>query len=48
MYEHRTRPLLSAAKFRIRVIRHFLLAAAVVVIGLGIGVLGYHQLGSLS
>lgn len=48
MYEHRTRPLLSAAKFRIRVIRHLLLASAVVAIGLGIGVLGYHQLGSLS
>lgn len=48
MYEHRTRPLLSVAKFRKRVILHFLLASVVIAVGLGIGVVGYHQLGRLS
>jgi hypothetical protein len=48
MYEHRTHPLLSRAEFRKRVGRHGLVALAVLVFGLGIGVLGYHWLGQLS
>ena len=48
MYEHRTQPLLSAAKFARRVIRHFALALLILVAGLGIGVLGYHCLGELN
>ena len=48
MYEHRKQPLLSAAKFTRRVIRHFSLALIVLAAGLGIGVLGYHCLGGLN
>jgi len=48
MYEHRKQPLLSAARFTKRVIRHFILALLVLALGLGIGVLGYHSLGELN
>jgi hypothetical protein len=48
MYEHRTHPLLSRAKFARRVARHMLLALFLVGVALGIGVLGYHCLGGLS
>jgi len=48
MYEHRTYPLLSRAKFARRVARHLLLALFVIGIALGIGVLGYHCIGGLS
>src|SRR5438046_10065810 len=48
MYEHRKQPLLSAARFTKRVIRHFILALLFLAVGLGIGVLGYHCLGELS
>ena len=48
MYEHRKQPLLSRAKFLRRVGRHGLVALAVLVFGLGIGVLGYHWLAHLS
>ena len=48
MYEHRKQPLLSAARFRKRVIRHFILALLVLAAGLGIGVLGYHSLAELN
>ena len=48
MYERRKQPLLSAAKFTRRVIRHFALALLILAIGLGIGVLGYHCLGELN
>jgi hypothetical protein len=48
MYEHRKQPLLSAAKFAKRVIRHFVLALLVLGVGLGIGILGYHSLGELN
>jgi hypothetical protein len=41
MYERRKQPLLSRAKFLKRVGRHGLVALAVLVIGLGGGVLGY-------
>jgi len=42
MYEHRSRPLLSEIEFLFRVLRHGFLAAAVVFVALGIGILGYH------
>ena len=48
MYERRKQPLLSAARFTKRVIRHFILAFLVLAAGLGIGVLGYHWLGELN
>src|SRR6266496_5484869 len=48
MYEHRKQPLLSAARFTKRVIRHFILALLVLAVALGIGVLGYHFLGELN
>jgi hypothetical protein len=48
MYEHRKQPLLSAAKFAKRVIRHFILVLIVLGVGLGIGVLGYHCLAELN
>ena len=48
MYERRKQPLLSAARFAKRVIRHFILAFLVLAAGLGIGVLGYHSFGELN
>jgi hypothetical protein len=48
MYERRKQPLLSAARFAKRVIRHFILALLVLAAGLGIGVLGYHCFGELN
>src|SRR2546430_1137081 len=48
MYEHRTKPLLSRARFVGRVLRHFLVASLVVSSALGIGVAGYHYLARLS
>jgi len=48
VYERRKQPLLSAARFAKRVIRHFILAFLVLAAGLGIGVLGYHCFGELN
>ena len=48
MYERRSHPLLSRAKFAQRVVRHLLLALFLIGVALGIGVLGYHCLGGLS
>src|ERR1700687_1157381 len=48
MYEHRSHPLLSRAKFARRVAVHLLLALFVVGVALGIGVVGYHVVGDLS
>jgi flagellar biosynthesis protein FliR len=48
MYERRKAPLLSRAKFAERVIRHFFLALSALVLGLGIGIVGYHYLGELN
>ena len=48
MYEHRTHPLLSRAKFMRRVGHHLLLALFVVSIALGIGVFGYHYIAHLA
>jgi hypothetical protein len=48
MYERRSHPLLSRAKFARRVFRHLLLALLAIGIALGIGVIGYHCIGDLS
>jgi hypothetical protein len=48
MYERRKQRLLSRVEFSKRVGRHGLVALAVLVFGLGIGVLGYHRLAHLS
>jgi len=48
MYEHRSHPLLSRAKFARRVFRHLLLALLAIGVALGIGVIGYHCIGRLS
>ena len=48
MYEHRKHPLLSLGEFLKRVGRHGLVALAVMVLGLGIGVLGYHCIAHLN
>ena|SRR5690349_8286724 len=48
MYEQRTVPLLSRAKFLRRVGRHFLAALCLIGLALGIGVVGYHWLGGLN
>jgi len=48
MYEHRSHPLLSRAKFARRVFRHLLLALLAIGIALGIGVIGYYCIGGLS
>jgi len=48
MYEHRSKPLISRRQFARRLALHVIIAMAVVIITLGIGVLGYYSLGSLS
>jgi hypothetical protein len=48
MYEPRSHPLLSRAKFIRRVGCHALIALVFVAVALGIGVLGYHWLGHLN
>lgn len=47
MYEHRKHPLVDSITFAKRVFKHLSLAILVVVVGLGIGVSGYHWLGGL-
>jgi hypothetical protein len=42
LYEHHSQPLLPRAKFRLRLLRHGLVAFALISVSLGIGVLGYH------
>jgi len=44
MYEHRREPLLSRPAFARRALKSFFAASALVVVALGVGVLGYHQL----
>ena len=48
MYERRSHPLLSRAKFARRVARHLLLALFLICVALGMGVVGYHSIGGLS
>ena len=47
MYEYRSHRLLSPAEFFKRVVRHGLVALAVMGAGLGLGVFGYHYLAGL-
>ncbi|MGH7592446.1 MAG: hypothetical protein ACRELE_01130 [Gemmatimonadales bacterium] len=44
LYENRREPLLSRRKFAYRMWQHFLVALAVVMVSLVIGILGYHVL----
>jgi hypothetical protein len=48
VYEHRSHPLLSRAKFARRVVRHLLLGVFLIGVALGMGVVGYHSIGGLS
>lgn len=48
MYEHRSEPLLPRRLFLRRLLRHVLAATLLLVIGLGIGILGYHTFVGLS
>lgn len=48
MYEHRTKPLLPRHKFLTRLSRHAALAAALIIVALGIGMVGYHVLESMN
>ena len=48
MYEQHTHRLITRRAFVGRVARHMLLAWLIIVVGLGIGVMGYHFLDGLS
>lgn len=48
MYEHKSKPLISHGQFALRIAIHISIAIGVVIIALGIGILGYHVLESLS
>jgi hypothetical protein len=48
MYEHRSKPLLPRQKFFRRLSRHAMLALALIVFALGIGMLGYHVLENMN
>lgn len=48
MFEHHKQPLASQSEFAQRMVRFGLLAAGVILFSLGIGILGYHYLESLS
>lgn len=45
MYEHRKRPILAQVEFAKRMLLHGTAAFLLMFISLGIGVLGYHELG---
>jgi hypothetical protein len=47
VYEHSTQPLLPRRVFLSRVLRSFAVAAVIVGVWLGIGILGYHSLAGL-
>jgi len=48
IYEHRTEPLLPRRRFLRRLLRHALVALALLASSLGLGVLGYHFTEGLS
>jgi len=48
MYEHHSKPLLPIRRFVYRFLRHVLLALAVILFALGIGIVGYHSFEGLS
>lgn len=47
MYERRHDPLLSLPNFIWRMVRHFLVTAVIITVGVGIGIAGYHSLEKL-
>ena len=48
MYEPRNQPLITRIEFLIRVLRHSVLAIAVLFVALGVGILGYHSFEDMS
>jgi hypothetical protein len=48
MFERRGQPLLDRRAFARRLLQHMLLAAGVLLVALGIGILGYHLTAGLS
>jgi len=48
MFEHHTQPLATPAEFAQRMLRYSLVTAGIILFSLGIGILGYHYLESLS
>lgn len=48
MFEHHTEPLATQAEFAQRMLRYGLVTAGIILFSLGIGMLGYHYLESLS
>ena len=48
MFEHRSQPLATQREFAARMVRYGLLTVGVILFSLGIGMLGYHSLESLS
>jgi hypothetical protein len=48
MFEHRSEPLASQSEFASRMLRYSFFTAAIILFSLGIGILGYHYLESLS
>ena len=48
MFEHHKQPLASQSKFAQRMLRFSLFAGGIILFSLGIGILGYHTLESLS
>jgi predicted membrane-bound spermidine synthase len=48
MFEHHSEPLATRAEFAQRILRYSLVTAGIILFSLGIGVMGYHYLESLS
>ena len=48
MFEHRSEPMATQAEFARRMLRYSLFTAGILLFSLGIGVMGYHYLESLS
>jgi len=48
MFEHHSEPLATPAEFGQRMLRYSLVTAGIILFSLGIGILGYHYLESLS
>ena len=48
MFEHHTQPLATQAEFAQRMLRYSMVTAGIILFSLGIGMLGYHYLESLS
>lgn len=47
MYEHKTKPILPLSRFFLRVVRHFVVALALIAGSLAIGILGYQHYAGL-